>query len=236
MGWDRRRFKRHASRAVSQRQELSTTFGGIDHDVERLFFQLSPEKIELLFDRYEVKYGRQPANYARNAYPKWKNGSVKLSGQTAERLLNLVPPLLPFETRFELIKKLRRAKFHKANLYVRTTPERWRDDLGPVIAKLIGHGNKAMLPDRIKGRVAWLANGDAAATEKLLLAADQEEAINRLAYLNAEFARMDAMLTQLEQYQTSVSHTINLPQGTIQVSIEIPKVSFFERFKNWLGR
>jgi len=234
VGSYRRRGYRNAYHGVSQRRELTSTFGGIDHDIERLFFSLSADKLTKLFSRYEVSYGSKAANYAMGTYPKWRAGSVRLSGQTAERLLNLVPPLLPFDTRFELIKKLRAAKFHKMARSVQTTPERWRDDLGTVIAEVVNHGNKAMLPDDLKERVSWLADGDAATAEKLLLAADQEEAINRLAYLNAEFARLEAMLAQLGKYQTSVSHSIDLPQGTIMVFIQAPKVSMWQQVKNWL--
>jgi hypothetical protein len=221
--------------AVSKREELTSTFGGIDRDVERLFLGFDRVKLEQLFARYEKNYGKPAATYARTAYPKWKDGSVKLNGQTAERLLNLVPPLLPFETRFELVKNLRTANFRKANEHIRTTPERWQQDLGPAIARVVSHGNTSSLSDHVKKRVSWLANGDVADAEKLLLAADQEEAINRLAYLNAEFIRIEAMMAQLKNLETAVSHSIELPQGSIYVHIETPKVSTWQKLMNWLG-
>jgi hypothetical protein len=236
----RYRYRRGSRRsfgasAVSKRQELTSTFGGIDQDVERLFLGFDRGELEQLFTRYEKDYGRPAATYARTAYPKWKDRSVKLSGQTAERLLNLVPPLLPFETRFELVKKLRNANFRRANEHIRTTPERWQQDLGPAIARVVSHGNTSSLSDYVKKRVSWLANGDVATTEKLLLAADQEEAINRLAYLNAEFIRIETMMAQLKNLETAVSHSIELPQGSIHVHIETPKVSTWQKLMNWLG-
>lgn len=221
--------------AVSKRQELSSTFGGIDRDVERLFLNLDREDVDELFDYYEEEHGRSAANYARSTYPKWKRGSVQLSGQTAERLLNLLPPLLPFETRFELVKKLRGANFRKLTRYVNASPEGWRDALGPVIAEVVGHGSTANIKNGVKERVAWLADGDVAAAENLLLAAEQDEAFTRLAYLNAEFVRLESLIAHLGDYQTSVSHVIELPQGSIHVHIAVPNVSMWQKFKNWLG-
>lgn len=221
--------------AVSKRKELSSTFGGIDRDVERLFLNLDREDLDELFDYYEEEHGRSAANYARSTYPKWKRGSVQLSGQTAERLLNLLPPLLPFEMRFELVKKLRGANFRKLTRYVNTSPEGWRDALGPVIAEVVGHGSTANIKDGVKQRIAWLADGDVAMAENLLLAAEQDEAITRLAYLNAEFVRLESLIARLGDYQTSVSHVIELPQGSIHVHIAVPNVSMWQKFKKWLG-
>lgn len=233
----RRRYRRsyYGSYVISQRQELTSTFGGIDRDVERLFLDLDRTDLKDLFEFYEDEFGKSAATYARATYPKWKRGSVRMSGQVAERLLNLVPPLLPQETRFELVKKLRKANFRKVNRYVHTAPEVWRDQLAPVIKEVVEHGSTATISSAVKNRVAWLADGDVAAAERLLLAAEQDEAIMRLAYLQAEFQRMDAMIAQLGEYQTSVSHTIDLPQGSIQVHIAVPKVSAWRKFMNWLG-
>lgn len=231
----RRRWNSYGSYIVSKRRELTSTFGGIDQDVERLFLNLDWDDLGELLDFYEDEFGKPAAVYARNTYPKWKRGEVRMSGLVAERLLTLLPPLLPQETRFELVKKLRKANFHKISRYVRTTPASWREQLAPVIKEVVDHGQTAAISDAVKNRVAWLADGDVAAAERLMLAAEQDEAITRLAYLQAEFKRLDAMIAQLGEFQTSVSHTIDLPQGSIQVYIAVPKVSMWQKFVNWLG-
>jgi hypothetical protein len=63
----------------------------------------------------------------------------------------------------------------------------------------------------------------------------REESLSRLAYLKVEFQRLDAIIAQLGEYQTAVTHAIELPQGSIQVHIAIPKVSMWKKFTNWLG-
>lgn len=234
-----RRYRRswgyYSRHAVSKRQELASTFGGIDQDVERLFLNLNRDDLEELLAFYEDEFGKSAASYARNTYTKWKRGTVRMSGQVAERLLTLVPPLLPFEVRFELVKKLRLANFHKVRRYVHTSPQTWREALAPAIKEVVDHGSSARISEAVKGRVAWLADGDVEAAEKLLLSAEQDEALTRLAYLQAEFHRIDAMIAELGKCQASVSHVIELPQGSIQISIVVPQVSAWQKFKKWLG-
>ena len=234
-GRGRRLYSSYGSYVVSQRTELTTAFGGIDRDVERLFLALDPYSLEVLFQAYTGHYGGSAGAYARKTYPKWQSGAVRMSGEVAERLLNLLPPRLPYAVRYDLIKKLRNANFRPMTRHVCTSPDRWREDLRPVIEEVVKHGETANLSDRLKGRVAWLANGDVAAAEELMSEAVREDSLNRLAYLKVEFQRLDAIIAQLGEYQTAVTHSIELPQGSIHVHIAIPKVSMWKKFTNWLG-
>lgn len=233
----RRRYRRswshYSGYVVSKRQELTSTFGGIDRDIERLFLRLPPEDLDDLLEVYGEEFGRSAANYARSTYPKWKSGSVRMSGQVAERLLTLVPPLLAMDVRIELVRRLRAANFRKLHRHVQTTPEGWREALAPVVREVLDHGSTAAIPDAVKSRIAWLADGDTAAAEALLQASDEDDAISRLVYLESEFRRIDELLSQLDKYQRSVSHTIELPQGSIRVNIQPPKVSFWQKLANW---
>lgn len=237
MGRSRSRYRRrsYGSYVVSKRQRLSSTFGGIDRDVERLFLSLDSDELDDLFDFYTEEFGASAGNYARKTYPKWKSGSVRMSGEVAERLLNLLPPLLPYDVRFELVKKLRQTNFRKMSRYVGTSPELWVDALLPVIDEVVKHGETANLSEDLKQRLAWLADGDTEAAEKMLSAAIKDESIGRLSYLKSEFQRIDDLLAQLGDHHTSVEHTIELPQGTIRVHIVKPKVSAWEKLKRWLG-
>lgn len=234
-GRGRRHYSSYGNYVVSQRRELTKAFGGIDRDVERLFLALDPYSLEVLFQAYTSHYGGSAGAYARKTYPNWQSGAVRMSGEVAERLLNLLPPRLPYSVRYDLVKKLRNANFRPMTRHVRTTPERWREDLRPAIEEVVAHGETASLSDRLKGRVSWLANGDVAAAEALMSEAIREESLSRLAYLKVEFQRLDAIIAQLGEYQTAVTHAIELPQGSIQVHIAIPKVSMWKKFTNWLG-
>lgn len=220
---------------MSVRWELYRTFGGLNSDVEAHFFKLSPDQLERLFRAYERDYGRSAASYARNAYLKWRSGQVRLSGTTAERLLHLVPPLLPLNSRFELVREFLQARFIRVDRTIRTTMDRWRQDLLPVVDDVVGHGATLVIPAPLKQRVAWLAGPDVALVEDLLIRAAENEAIQRIQYLEAEFVRLETLIKQRPGGSTSISHVIALPQGCIYVYIEIPKQPLALRIKKWLG-
>lgn len=228
-------WRGYRDRMLTQREELSSTFGGIDGDVERIFLALDWADLNRLLARYERQYGSSAATYARNTYARWRSGSVRMSGRVAERLLVLLPPLLSDQVRFELIKKLRKANFQPAQHTVSTTTDRWREDLTPAVHALVQHGRTAVLSEKVKARAAWLADGNAAAAEKLLLAAEEDEARLRLAYLRAEFERIGAIIASLNDLKSSISHRIELPQGSINVYIVTPRKTIWQKLRAWVG-
>lgn len=219
-----------ASKHISDRRSLSSSLGGIDKDVEEIFLNLPHARLECVFLRYGQEHGASALSYARMAYPRWKAGTTKMSGMVAERLLNLVPLSLDSSTRFELVKKLRGAHMRKERRSISCEPTDWRSRVEPIIADLLTASRKFRLPQHAVDRVRWLADGDSIAAQRLLVAAEQEEASIRLQYLEAEFKRIDAFLKAVEG-TTVVNHTIELPQGTICVSIIPPRKGFF----GWLG-
>lgn len=234
----RRHFRRdygsyRAAQHIEARRQLSVAFGGIDDDIERIFFKLPPSKLQSLLKRYGDLHGASALDYACQTFPKWQAGTVRMSGMVAERLLNLVPPALDPATRFELIKKLRTVHLHQEHRHVECAPSQWRECVAPVIADLLAVGRQFQLPQHILNRVSWLANGDAVAAQQLLAAAAEEEAIVRLRHLETEFARIDFLIQSIEA-QKSVSHTIELPQGTIRVCIAIPRKGIWQRLVDML--
>lgn len=118
----------------------------------------------------------------------------------------------------------------KESRYVSCEPNDWRNKVAPIVAELLAASHKFQLPDYAVNRIRWLTDGDTAAAQRLLAAAEQEEAAVRLRYLEAEFKRIDFLLQNIEATKV-VSHTIELPQGTISVSIALPQKSFW----SWLG-
>lgn len=220
---------------MSVRRELQWMFAGIDRDVEAHFFTLASVELERLFRAYEISYGITAATYARKAYLKWRSGEVRMSGATAERLLRLLPPLLPLEARFELVRKLLAAKFRPMHRSIRTTLDRWREDLMPIVRDVVDHGASAVIPSALKERVAWLSGKDVMIVENLLLAASQNEAVQRVKFLEFELERVELMVQQRDEADTSITHVIVLPQGTVNVYIDIPRRPLGLRVKKWLG-
>ncbi len=209
---------------ASQRSQLTYLFAGIDKDIESIFLNLDRASRESIFREYGKEYGQSAETYARNTYSKWKSGSTKLSGKTAERLLNLLPPFLSQSKRYELIKKLRDHYIKKihTNEYVTTSHELWKQDLMPVVNKVIERSSNFKLPEELQTRASWLSGGDAEGAIKILTSVEQEEAKLRTAYLDVEFKRIEQYVNIVQNTQ-AVSHTIDLPQGKIHVTIQQKK-------------
>lgn len=211
-----------SSTPASARRSLSSAVGGIDRDIERYFLNLSRAQLEVVLQRYGEENGAGALSYACETYSSWRAGSVKMSGKVAERLLDLVPRVLDAATRFELVKKVRYAHMRKESRWVTSAPSDWRAKVAPAVAELLATSDKFQLPEVAVSRVRWLADGDSLAAQKLLAAAEQEEAVVRLAFLEAEFQRIDILIQNIKATK-SVSHTIELPQGTLHINIAIPE-------------
>lgn len=222
-----RRRRYYGSHHVSKRRHLTHIFGGIDEDVERAFFALPSFELEALFMEYGSQYGNSAESYARRTYPQWKNGTTKLSGQTAQRLLELLPPRLSRQARYDLIAKLRKHYLKRAKEYVSTPPESWREHVIPAVEKVIAASGAFKLPDELYEKATWLADGDTETVHRILQSIEQEEARQRTAYLNAEFKRIEVFVVNVKNTQ-AVSHTISIPQGEIHVTIQMQKPAFLQ--------
>lgn len=212
---------------------MTHQFAGIDKDVEKIFLSLSQSDLERILASYGQAHGLKAEAYARETYVKWKTGEVKMSGQTAARLLELLPPVLPASARFELIKKLRAGHFKRTTVRVQSTPLTWRQDLAQPIRDLIDASAAFSLPDAVISRANWLTDGDAVAARRLLVAAEQQESAIRLAYIDEELRRIEALLQDIDTHRRII-HTLQLPQGEIILTVELPQRSLLQRLTGWL--
>ncbi|MHC8733932.1 hypothetical protein ACYVU7_12045 [Arenicellales bacterium IMCC56312] len=177
----RRRYSKQYSRSrssyASQRREqhvreaaeFSQEIGGTDQDVKAYFFSLSGSELSELLSEYGQLYGDKAEQYARTAFTRWKQGSTRMSGQTAKRLFDLLPPRMPVSKKYTLIETLWRklgprsykvlevgananpdAVFNAVHQYISTTVEEF------------------VLPADLKNRFKWLAANDVRAQQQLL--------------------------------------------------------------------
>lgn len=215
-------------RSDSLKNGLRYTFGDVVEDVEQAFFRLTPPTLDSLFIRYGQKHGKIAESYARRSYNEWQSGQKRLTGLIAERLIELVPHHLSGHERFELIKKLRKKYIRRHTEYVTVTPDNWRNSVHQAINTVIAKSREFKLPDYLRYSATWLANGDAEAAQRLLHAAEEDEARLRAVYLEAEFKRIDLFVSHIKDTE-SVSHKINIPQGDISVTVTLPKQSLWDK-------
>ena len=89
------------------------------------------------------------------------------------------------------------------------------------------------LPADVLDKAKWLADGDAAAAQNLLAAAEQEEAAIRVAYIDAELRRVEALIQNIDTTR-QVTHTLKLPQGEIILRVELPARTLLQRITGWM--
>jgi hypothetical protein len=200
---------------------FATGLAGVERDIQAHFLRLPGEKLEGVFQRYERLYGERDGADVRSAYPSWRGGATKMSGVIAERLLNLVPSALELGQLYEIVRKLRHAHMHKAYKTVNCEAKSWRSVVEPAVADVVKLSRSFELPQLVIDKIRWLACGDARMVQRLLAAAEEEEAKERIFFLNAEFERIDGLL-QGVRGEKIITHTIILPQGRIHVNIECP--------------
>ncbi len=197
---------------------------GIDEDIENLFLSLNEENLERVFVKYTEIHGERKAQYARRSYDGWRAKTKPLTTLILDRLLELVPPALEPSQRFEMVKKLRAVNLRKQTVFVTCEPRQWREKVLPAIAELVSSSQKASFPAYAVERLEWLTDGDTAAVQRLIAAAEEDEARVRLQYLEAEFLKIESLVAHIET-STSIQHRIEIPQGTVNVCITVVRPS-----------
>ncbi len=154
---------------IEEAKQLSQELGGTDKDVKGYFFSLSKDKLKKLFNDYGDKFGEDKKNYAMETYEDWKTGKRQMSGLVASRLYSMLPPTMPLETKYSMVKTL------------------W-DKYGPCTNKILVAGVDSTAEEvhlkasehllktvedwevntNLKKRFKWLSGGDVQIQEKLL--------------------------------------------------------------------
>lgn len=200
-------------------RDFSILLAGIEQDIVDFLLNLPENTLEELMQSYCTLFGVRALEYARKTYPLWKSGGVKMSGRVANRFLEIAPDYMDFDTRFDLIKKIRNqynsGHQHKA---VTCSTMNWREKVIPLVDEIISFNNSARLPDEFFDRIKWLAQEDTIVVEEYLSAVEYDEACIRLKHLEEEFRHIKSMITEMRG-ETFVQHTIKVPQGTLTVSI-----------------
>lgn len=156
---------------LSHRSYVSALYGGVDEDVRQIFFNLDPLRLESLFKKYESKHGYGKRQYAQRTYEKWKSGDVAMSGEISERLLILLPAVLTFDEKYELIRKLITKAQFRLERVVRVRPDSGFEEISNSIHIALVESQRAEIPTRIAKRLEWLSEDDARMAENLMKAA-----------------------------------------------------------------
>lgn len=158
-----------AQQHIEEAERLSKELGGTDSDVKAYFFGLKDEALAAVLDEYERKYGKDKRRYAEQTLPDWRNGQRKMSGRVAERLFDLLPPLMPLDTKFDMVRALWQTYSPRSHGCFVIGP-----DCDPLVAsteierQLLREVTEYRIPDPLAKRFKWLSSGDVEVSQQLL--------------------------------------------------------------------
>ena len=215
-----------ASQHMAARRELSRRVSGIDGDVLKILFGFGERRFIDLLVAYEQQHGKKAADYMQEAFPRWKEGKTGVSGQNAERLINLAPQFLSNDQRYTLLKKLYEA--NKAALLERieievilghTLDAAARIDAG--MQKLCAKPTQNRLPEDVQRTVAWVCNEDSTAARSIMAAIETEESLLLASAGKLEVERLIDLLRRMDR-SANGTHAIRFPYGLLWVSVRHP--------------
>ena len=219
------------NRGPSRFSELRSALGGVVYDIRRTFLALDPATMRRLLERYGTAYGAAAAAYAGNALPKWRKGTVKLSGRTMVRLVELVPRFISPAERLALLEKL--LQLHPPRL-----PHVWIevDGAAPAaglakvdtaLAKMRITDPLAHLPPKVMAAASWLYADDITAARAMIAEIDarKNEAIRSSAQREIDLLRRAVTAGQVK----NASYSVTMPAGTLGVSVATKTPSLWSR-------
>ena len=202
----------------SLRATLSAAVGGFDKDVLERFYALTPEQLGNLLNIYSETYGDGPAAYARKTYADWKQGAVRPSVQTVNRLLDSLPLVLDFDGKCELLRKLRERHRRPEHHTLKVKIDDWKEHVVPLVRSVIEKSYHANLPEAIERRLTWLSNGDMQDARAILAHSQAMEGAVAVTLLQDEMQNIETAIANLDG-KGKVTHTIRLPYGHIHLKI-----------------
>lgn len=206
---------------IREYEELEFRLGPIVEDVKNAFFNLSNESRRQFFRSYKNLYGSSAESYAVETFPKWRNGDRKMSGQTARRLLDLVPKYLTARQRFDMVDRLckHHAQTNYKSIYIdRKNPE----EAFPLIKEAINEISQTSLlkslPDHVMETVQWLSDNDITVSRGILAELENQRRKETAAAIERQWPRIYALI--LSKEAPDFSESFLYPGGEVRIYSE----------------
>ena len=232
---DSRYFLANSFRPQTKYSKLSSLFGSAVEELRDAFLALPDKDLDSVLAAYEAAHGEKAAHYARQTYPHWKFGRVKLSGQTMERLLELVPPHLSSLTRFSLLRsvvsKNKRPPTTRELRINRDNPAPGIQELLQALASMSHSDLLAHLPESVMAAANWLYDGDITAARAMLAEVERKENDLLRSKAASDIARLEGLIAS--RSVSGATYHVSLPTGRLEVAVFAPTP--LSRLSNFLG-
>lgn len=219
-----------AIRHIQEAREFSRSVGGTDEDIKKIFFNLTNNSLNKLFEVYGREYGTDKESYARNTYHKWKSGHTKMSGMVAERLFKLLPSFLPIEAKLNLVKSLWNHTKPTSNRMIQVKDE---DDPNAIKHQVHAYFteklSKHMIPDNFTRRFNWLAGDDSNVRQEL---ENHFMGLQGSLSLGQAYQVIDTLYAQMSATEGNYNaqHEIKVGGHSVVVSFRRAKEDLFEKY------
>lgn len=202
-------------------RELERRLGPIVADVKKDFFSLPADLLRQLLADYRQRYGHKAADYAADTMERWKGGGVKMSGQTAQRLLDLVPKYLSVARRYEIIKKLcihHTKRFHHVINVNRSKPQEAIEEVNRLVANVRQTRVLKELPDHVLESVKWLGDADVVVARSILASVESELHADVERQIDGKLSSMMALIN--DKSVKAFTQTFEFPNGVIEIQLK----------------
>jgi uncharacterized protein YbgA (DUF1722 family) len=158
-----------ARQHIEDYRRLELALGAAIRYVKQYFFSLPPHQLRIILDAYAQEHGSSARNYAERKIREWESGAVQMSGQTAARLFNLLPPRMPLATKYQIVEHLWKHAGPKSK-------KTWRVGLDATVDQALDVVRKHLddvvtnyrVPEDLERQFSWLAADDARVKQDLL--------------------------------------------------------------------
>lgn len=165
----KRRGSYYAGRHIEEARRLSAEVGGADSDVKAYFFGLGGEELRLVLAEYGRRYGERTRQYALATLADWRSGRRQMSGLVAERLFNLLPPLMPLEVKYDLVRRLWESIGPTSHGRIVIGPDCDPEAASAEVERRILRAvSEYRISEPLARRFAWLSAGDVEVQQTLL--------------------------------------------------------------------
>jgi hypothetical protein len=242
-GYRRRSYRSWRSRGYgrssgpSKYTALFNKFGSVVTEIRGAFLALDEDALDELLKDYGAIHGDSAESYARKTFPAWKSGKTTLSGQTLERLVELVPPYLEPEQRMNLVKLLAKQHEPRGTTYksVRINIEEPGSAFAEIDAALREMETEdvlAHIPEHVMDAAKWLYDDDVTAARAVLAEAKrvQNDVMKQSARKELELLKRTISSGQVK----TANYSVELPAGTLSVHAFTPPKGLLHSLFGWL--
>jgi len=207
---------------IREAEALTRELGGTDKDVKEYFFSLPKRQQQEVLNKYGREHGASAREYAEITLPKWEMGTVRMSGMVAERLFNLLPPIMPIEEKFKLTESLWKHVGPSSNktYYVGVDA-----NLDEVSRQVTDYLEKVVInyeiPKAMESRFSWLSQGDIEVKQKLL-----NHFRNKDRHLLSEALRiqlpilLEHLRSEEGELTTHVAHVMKVEKHEVRIIVD----------------